>query len=161
MKNKIKLYSEEQVLAICKKMADEGCGATDEVNKEIIASMKSCQSKITADASIKEFMEDDKIEEIPVIFPSRRPDYSKFKHYRRFPIQLGHQSIIVIHHFSDKGEGMEPHFESHDFTEDNQAAFEYNWNESKIAAEQFFNQLEGHYCDLFLEALIVSATRRL
>src|SRR3989304_278392 len=85
--------------------------------------------------------------------------FKDFKNYKRFPIQLSHQNIILIHLFSDSG--LQYIFESHDMTEENQAAFEYSWKESEIAAQQFFSQLEGHYCDAFLEALIVEATKKL
>ena len=46
-------------------------------------------------------------------------------------------------------------------TEENQAAFEYSWKESEVAAKQLFAQLEGHYCDAFLEAVIVEAAKML
>lgn len=85
--------------------------------------------------------------------------YDKFKDYRRFPIQLGPQSIISISHFSNHS--MEDTFENHDMMEDNDAACKYSYEESEIAAKQLFDQLEGHYCDAFLEALIVEATMKL
>jgi hypothetical protein len=85
--------------------------------------------------------------------------YSQFKDYRRFPIQLGPQSIISISHFSNRS--MDDAFENHDMMEDNDAACKYGYEESEIAAKQFFDQLEGHYCDAFLESLIIEATLKL
>jgi hypothetical protein len=41
-----------------------------------------------------------------------------FKDYKRFPIQIGAQSIIVIHHFSNNS--MKDSFELHDMQEENQ-----------------------------------------
>jgi len=82
-----------------------------------------------------------------------------FKDYKRFPIQIGAQSIIVIHHFSNNS--MKDSFELHDMQEENQKAWEYNWKEHELAAKQFFDQLEGHYCDAFLESIILEATKLL
>jgi hypothetical protein len=82
-----------------------------------------------------------------------------FKNYKRFPIQLSAQNIMLIHLFSDRD--ITKIFESHDMTEENQAAFEYSWKESEMAAKQLFDQLEGHYCDAFLEAVIVEAAKML
>jgi len=86
-------------------------------------------------------------------------EYSQFKDYRRFPIQLGSQSIILITQFSNHS--MEDAFENHDMQEENDAVWEYTAKEHEFAAKQFFDQLEGHYCDAFLEALIIEATLKL
>lgn len=86
-------------------------------------------------------------------------EFKDFKNYKRFPIQLSHQNIMLIHLFSDSG--ISYMFETHEMTEENQAAFEYSWKESEVAAKQFFAQLEGHYCDAFLEAMIVEAAKML
>ncbi|HWY13073.1 MAG TPA: hypothetical protein VN026_17180 [Bacteroidia bacterium] len=143
---KIKLYTEEQVAKLCYAVED--------------ACLEVPESKITTSSAIKEFIDDNEITEIPVIFPSRKTDFSSYKHYRRFPIQLGAQSIILIHHFKASG-GFDQSFESHDFQEENQEAFEYGCKENEIATKQFFDQLEGHYCDAFLGALIIEATKKL
>lgn len=145
---KIKLYTEEQVLKLC--YAIEG------------ACLDVPESKITTSAEIKEFIDDKTITEIPVIFPSRKTDYSSFKHYRRFPIQLSAQNIILIHHFNNIGAGgLGGAFEAHDFHEENAVAYEHCLKECKISAKQFFDQLEGHYSDRFLEAIIIEATNSL
>lgn len=84
-----------------------------------------------------------------------------YKDYKRFPIQLSSQDIMLIHLFSNKGASLEQSFENHDMTENNQAAFKYSWKESEVAAQQFISQLEGNYCDAFLKALIVEAAKKL
>ena len=97
-------------------------------------------------------------------FPHIAPNiegYEKFKDYRRYPIQLSAQSIILIHHFSDKGESFSQVLERHDMMEENQAAAYDSYHMYEKSAEQFFDQLEGHYSDAFLEALIVEATKKL
>lgn len=88
-------------------------------------------------------------------------DISDFKVYKRFPIQLAPQTIMLIHLFSDKGEALEHAFESMDMCEENDAAAQYSYKIHETAAKQFFDQLEGHYCDAFLEALIIETTRML
>ena len=84
-----------------------------------------------------------------------------YKNYKRFPIQLSQQSIIMIHLFNDinTGSAIVNTMESIDMTEENQACAEYDVH--REAAKQFFSQLEGHYCDYFLAELIVEATRML
>ena len=144
---KIKLYTEEQLLDACKKVSTyETIGVAPE-------------SKITTSSEIKEFIDDVDITEIPVIFPTRKTDYSSFKHYRRFPIQLSAQNIILIHHFDNVHGGLENIFEAHDFQEENVEASKFD--ETKSAVKQFFDQLEGHYSDYFLQELIIEATRKL
>ncbi len=148
--DKIKLYTEEQVLRLCYEKIIKG-------NTEIDVP----KSKITTSDAINEFIQDETITEIPVIFPSRKTDFSSFKHYRRFPIQLDSQSIIVINHFSNSREGLDRILEEHDFTEENEAAGKLQHQQHEIAAKQFFDQLEGQYSDVFLEALIIEATKKL
>jgi hypothetical protein len=86
--------------------------------------------------------------------------YSQFKDYSRHPIQLSAQNIILIHHFKDDG-GLEQVFECQDMGEENEAYWKDSMDIYKTAAEQFFNQMEGHCCDAFLEAMIVEATKQL
>lgn len=85
--------------------------------------------------------------------------YDVFKDYHRHPIQLSTQNIIVIHHFSDKGEAFNQALECHDMMEENKSFFQEELY--KTSAEQFFDQLEGHYCDAFLEEMIIAATKKL
>lgn len=73
----------------------------------------------------------------------------KFKDYTRFPIITSSHAILVIHVFK-RTEYLEDVIWMNDF--------EPKWQEDvemyKRAAEQFINQLEGRYCDLFLQELI-------
>lgn len=84
-----------------------------------------------------------------------------FKDYKRFPIQLSTQNIMLIHLFSDAGNSLNNVFETIDMREENPAVWDYDMNINETAAKQFFDQLEGHYCDAFLKELILEATRRL
>lgn len=86
-------------------------------------------------------------------------DYSDYKTYKRFPIQTSSQTIMLIHLFSDNGHALDNALEGQDMWEENEAAFSYDIHEN--AAKQLFAQMEGHYCDSFLEELILEATRRL
>lgn len=62
--------------------------------------------------------------------------YSEFKNYKRFPVILGPNSMILIHHFTntDKLRGA---FENQDMWEDNQSCFNYVNKETELAAKQF------------------------
>lgn len=93
-------------------------------------------------------------------YSPRIKGYEHYKDYSRHPIQMSSQNIIVIHHFKDDG-GLDQKFEYHDMTEENNAVFEDSYMMYKTSAEQFFNQLEGGYCDAFLEAIIIEATKKL
>lgn len=136
---------------------------TEHQIKEALSSLpfEEVKSKITVSDDIQEFIDDKDIKEIPVIFPTRKADYGNYKHYRRFPIELGPQNIIMIHHFDNVRQGMDIHFEAHDFIEENTEAMNSTYDQYKKSAQQFFSQLEGHYCDAFLEALIIEATKKL
>ena len=73
----------------------------------------------------------------------------KFKDYKRFPIILGQHSVIVVHVFK-RTDTLEDVIWMSDF--------EPKWVDDaemyKRAANQFIDQLEGQYCDMFLMELI-------
>lgn len=81
-----------------------------------------------------------------------------YKNYKRFPIELGPSNIILIHLFSNSDK-LRDAFENIDMWEENKAVFDYDVD--KNAAKQFFEQLEGHYCDNFLKEIILEASRLL
>ena len=87
--------------------------------------------------------------------------YEHFQDYRRHPIQLSSQSIIMIHHFSNEEKSLDRICETIDMTQSSVKAMEYDYKSANIAAEQFFNQMEGHCCDAFLEAMIIEAAKHL
>lgn len=122
-----------------------------EVKKVEIKKVEGNQFEVTADEEyIGKFTH----------YSPKVESYSKYKDYRRFPVILSNQSIIVIHHFKDDG-GLEQTFEHVDMIEENQAAMERSYTEWDEAAKQFFDQLEGHYSDAFLQSLILEATKKL
>jgi len=86
-----------------------------------------------------------------------------FKDYKRFPIQLSSQHLMLIHLYNDihTGSAMIHTIENVDLQETIDAVWDWNINVNEISAKQFFDQLEGHYCDAFLKELILEATRRL
>lgn len=88
-----------------------------------------------------------------------KKEIGNYKNYKRFPIQLSSQDIILIHLFNDGNSGFENSFENISMTEESEAVnkFEREYN----PANQFFKQLEGHYSDIFLEDIIIEATRLL
>ena len=83
-----------------------------------------------------------------------------YKKYKRFPIELGGSSIMLIHLFSSN-DSLKRAFESQDMFEQSEVVFEYECKSLELAAKQFFDQLEGHYSDAFLDSLITEATKRL
>lgn len=81
-----------------------------------------------------------------------------YKKYKRFPIQISSQNIILIHLFNDyHGGGMKNSLENVTMQEESEAVDSYNREENP--ANQFFKQLEGHYSDHFLKNIIIEATR--
>ena len=72
-----------------------------------------------------------------------------YKDYKRFPIITGPHDVIVVHVF-ERNDKLEDVIWMEDF--------EPKWKEDaemyKRAAEQFIDQLEGSYCDMFLMELI-------
>lgn len=79
-----------------------------------------------------------------------------WKDYKRFPIILGPHEVMVIHLF-ERTDRLEDVLWMEDF--------EPKWQEDaemyKRAANQFIDQLEGRYCDLFLEELIKACQEKL
>lgn len=84
-----------------------------------------------------------------------------YKNYKREFIQLSSQNIILIHLFNDYENGLQNSLEDIEMKETNEAALKYDIETYERSAKQFFDQLEGHYCDKFLECLIAEATKRL
>lgn len=84
---------------------------------------------------------------------------NQYKEYKRFPIQIGVQSIMLIHLFNDIKEGFNNTLENLHMEDENEAVL--NWDIHKNAAKQFFSQLEGKYCDAFLMEFIIEATKLL
>lgn len=86
-----------------------------------------------------------------------------YKIYKRFPIQIGSQTIMLIHLFSDSEHALDNAFEMQDMENSSDAVMSamMNHNIHEEAAKQFFAQLEGHYSDSFLMELIKEATIQL
>ncbi len=81
-----------------------------------------------------------------------------YKTYRRFPVELSHRTVMLIHLFNN-----ENHFENaidlENIDDKNNAISKYDREQSP--ANQFFKQLEGQFSDAFLEDIIIEATRLL
>ena len=80
----------------------------------------------------------------------------KFEDYERFPIILGQHSVIVVHVFKRTSKLEDVIWMSD---------FEPKWVDDaemyKRAANQFIDQLEGKYCDMFLMELIKACEDKL
>jgi hypothetical protein len=86
-------------------------------------------------------------------------DIENYKNYKRFPIQLSSQTIMLIHLFNNENNNMRNFFEMEDIEENSKVVQDYERNQNP--ANQFFKQLEGQYSDAFLEDIIIEATRLL
>ena len=74
---------------------------------------------------------------------------SKYKDYKRFPIMISTHDCLVVHVFS-RTDKIEDIF----LYADHESKMYSDYEMFEIAAKQLINQLEGNYCDLFLEELI-------
>ena len=73
----------------------------------------------------------------------------KYKDYKRFPIIMGPHDVIVVHVF-ERNDKLEDVVWMSDF----EPKMYDDVGVYKRAAEQFIDQLEGCYCDMFLMELI-------
>jgi len=80
------------------------------------------------------------------------------KKYKRFPILLDRHTALAITVLSgyDHIEDMWTHLD-----ESVSEELEHDWNMQKMAAKQLLDQLDEHYCVLFLEELAKECCIRL
>lgn len=74
-------------------------------------------------------------------------DEYDFDNYKRFPIMLSDHTAIIVHVLSSTAKIDDI------FLLDFKTKYVENFKDYKKAAQQFFAQLEGHYCDMFVEEL--------
>lgn len=76
-------------------------------------------------------------------------DVEDFTEYKRHLIQLRSDTAILLHIFQ---RDVDKNFESI-WLDDNEKYYEADFDCLKDSAHQLILQLEGHYCDAFIEAL--------
>lgn len=76
-------------------------------------------------------------------------DHNFFKKYDRKFVQLSRDICILLHIFEKDSEHSFEDMWLHDLT----GVHEADFNILRDSAKQFLDQLEGHYCRAFLEAL--------
>lgn len=76
-------------------------------------------------------------------------DHNFFKKYDRKFVQLSRDICILLHIFEKDSEHSFEDMWLHDLT----GVHETDFNILRDSAKQFLDQLEGHYCRAFLEAL--------
>lgn len=76
-------------------------------------------------------------------------DVVDFKKYKRHLIQLRPDVVLLLHIFQRNHDN---NFESA-WLDDNDEHYMEDFNCIKDSAKQLLLQLEGHYCDIFIEAL--------
>ena len=78
-----------------------------------------------------------------------KTDYDYFKDYERKFIQLNRDTVMLIHLFHKESDHSFEDIWLHDLT----GVYETDINILRDSAKQLINQLEGHWCIMFLEAL--------
>ena len=77
-------------------------------------------------------------------------EVKNFKDYTRHLIQLRNDIVMMIHLFKKE---QRDNVEYHVYDFDNGEYDQYEYDLIKNSAHQLLLQLEGHYCDLFIECL--------
>ena len=83
---------------------------------------------------------------------------SDWKSYKRYPIRIGTQTIILLHIFRNEGHISDIWAWE---LEDEAKYKEVKGNLYEMAASQFTKQLEGHDCIAFWQALRAEAERHI
>ncbi len=78
-----------------------------------------------------------------------KTDDDYFKKYERKFIQLNRDTVMLIHLFHKESDHSFEDIWLHDLT----GVYETDFNILRDSAKQLINQLEGHWCRAFLEAL--------
>lgn len=78
-----------------------------------------------------------------------KTDYDYFKNYERKFIQLNRNTVMLIHLFHKESDHSFEDLWLHDLT----GVYETDINILRDSAKQLINQLEGHWCRAFIEAL--------
>lgn len=78
-----------------------------------------------------------------------RTHNNPFKKYKRKFIQLNRNIVLLLHIFE---KDVDQSWEDIDL-EDNEEVWKMDYNLYKESAKQLIDQLEGHWCVAFLEAL--------
>lgn len=76
-------------------------------------------------------------------------DVTDYKDYRRHLIQLNHDTVMMIHLFK---KDIAHEFEQV-WLDDNDKCFEVEYDCITDSAHQLLQQLEGYWCEAFIEAL--------